>query len=242
MGSLLTFFKKGFDLTNKSLDIYLIKLIIYSLYLVNYLLPYVDSTIIAIIITVPLLPIIFLLNTSFSLSLPVFLLRKQQNKSTDLQNIFSVTTRNIKRLILPLILIFLIFMLVGITFLISLTALLGWEQFLQSSQSLSNYTKRWNPFIILSAALSSFFVFSPFLFSLENKGLISSLKGSVALSFKHLSYILWVFLANFISYSIYSFFLTETWGLFLTTAINFYIGLLVTSSTLFYYQKISSKS
>ena len=219
---LFSYYFDGLALINKSLEVYLIALVLSLLSFISF---YITS----------------IISIGFSLSVPVFLLQRQQNKPLALQHILSTTINNTKRIILPLILTFilLIVLLIVSFVLIAIFLPLIKEQILQFFQSWDRLSKGWHPIFLISSILFSFFVFTPFFFSLEYKGLLVSIKKSIALSFRNLSYIASVILVGVISYSVTSLLpITEIWGLLLKTAIALYLSLVVTASTLFYYQKV----
>lgn len=235
--SLFNYFSDGFALTNKSLEVYLIALVLTLIALLNSIFP--NSPYSGIFSL--LLFITTIMSVGFSLSAPVFLLQKHQNKPLALQNMLSTTIKNTRRIILPLILIFILFIVLFIATSV-LTAIFLYptkEQVFQFFQSWDRFSKGWHPIFLIPSILFSFFVFTPFFFSLEYKGLLVSIKKSVALSFRNLSYIALVALVSIISYSVTSLLpIAETWGLLLRPAITVYLNLVVTASTLFYYQKM----
>lgn len=234
--SLLDYYLNGLTLTNRSLKIYLLTIALTSPTLLPSLLSNSPLSEILSLLFVPFA----IINLGFSLSIPVFLLYRQQNRSLDFQTIISTTIQNTKRIILPGILIFILFALLLISSFIITAVLLhpSKEQVTQFFQSLSQLNNGWHPAIFILSIIFSFFVFTSLLFSLEHKGLLDSIKDSFMISFQHLRYLSLVIITGMISYSITSFLPTEeTWGLFARNAISLYITLAVTASTLFYYQK-----
>lgn len=242
-GSISGYFTEGFALLNKSLEVFLVALIFFFISSINSFilipkLPWPEVLSNLLFITANLIGI------GFSLSIPVFLLEKQRGKALNLNKMFSTTLQNTKRIILPaiLILIFFVILLIVVGAVILTTLKPTNEQITQFFQSPGN---RWNPFFFLLLILpiiSSFLVFAPFLFSLEHKGLLVSIKGSITTSLKHLPYITAVIAAGIIPYLLINFLPTsESWALFLGGAITTYIDLVVIASTLFYYQKVIKK-
>lgn len=233
--SLLNYYLRGFTLTNKSLDVYLLAVVLASLTLLPSLLP--DSAMSRILLLPSML--FAIIDLGFSLSIPIFLLYKQQNKSLNFQTIISTTIQNTKRIILPAILIF-ILLLILLVVSVVLTAIFlhpAKEQVTQFSRSWSQFSKGWNPIFLILPIIFSLFTFTPFLFALERKGLLVSIKNSFMMSFRHLPYLSLVMVIGAISYSITSFLPTGVWGLFIRNPIRLYISLIATASTLFYYQK-----
>lgn len=235
--SILKFYSDGFTLTNKSLDIYLISLFIFLPILLNYFFPNSPYYVVLTLLSIP----VAILNIGFSLSVPIFLLQKQQNQSLNFKSILSTTTQSIRRMILPAFLIFILFVALLMLSFILLFIFLHptGRQVQQFFQSFSNLSKGWHPIFLIQPIIVSFLVFTPFLFSLEQQGLFASLKNSLVISIKNLPYLVGVIILGIISYSVTSFLpVTEFWGLFLRFAVSLYIGLIITASTLFYYQDV----
>ncbi len=233
--SLLNYFKSGFDLANKSIEIYFLGLAL-SL-IISFESFFLNTQLVGIIQLLTLVGII--INLAFSLSIPIFLLQKQQGHSLNFQNILSITIQNTKRIILPVILLSILIFVLFIASLILVAIYLHptkevTNQFFQSLNGESNTIT----YILI--AFFSFFVYVSFLFSLEHKGFITSIIQSIILSFKNLSYLLLVLSAGIISYALISFLpIDNFWGLFSRVAIASYTGFVITSTTLFYYQKLS---
>src|SRR3989344_1311362 len=231
---LLKYFFEGFALANRNLEIYFLGLII-------VILPPLLS---AILPNLPILnalsPVFYLISFGFSLSIPKFLIQKHHNYSLSLKNIFSTTMQSTKRIILPSILLFIIatILLMVIFALVVIFLRPTPEQIAQFFRDFNYSNIRWHPFFLILVPVISFFVFTPILFSLEHKGLITSLLNSISTSFSHLPYLSIVIAIDFISYAGTSFFpIYEVWGSSAEYIISSYIGLVVISSTLLYYQK-----
>lgn len=124
--------------------------------------------------------LLYIVNVGFLFSLPVFLTKKQQGESLNLRTILSTTLSSIKRLILPLIL------LIFVSFVI--IVILGFFLFFQfisegNSYFIKNLTNQiisaQIPLVILLGGLYSFMNFAQIYFSLERKGLFSSIKKQI---------------------------------------------------------------
>lgn len=234
--SLANYYSRGFALTNKNLEVYLINLVIELPTILHSLFPKLPfSGILALFSYV-----MILISLGFSLSIPLFLLQKQQNKSLDFQDMLSTTFQNTKRIILPAILVFIILvvLLIVSSILVAISLHPTKEQVLQFFQSWGNLGRGWHPILLILPFTLSFFVFTPFLFALEHKGLFTSIRDGFVMCTRHLPYLVTVMFVGMISYSVISFLPgTEFWGLLLRIAINLYVSLIVAASTLFYYQQ-----
>lgn len=239
--SLTNYYSQGFTLANKSSEIYLISLALSLLGILNSHSPKLPISGVMSLLGY----LLVLISWSFSLSIPVFLLQKQHKKFLDFHSIFSITIQNTKRILLPAILLFALLVLLIIVSVVVFIIFINptKEQFSQFLPNLSSLISPSHPVFLVTPVISSFFIFTPFIFALENKGLFASIKDSFAISFRHLPYLATVILIGMVTYSITSFLpITELWGLCLRIAISLYVALIVKTSTLFYYQKsINSK-
>lgn len=232
------YFSKGFSLTNKSLDIFLISLFFLLFGQLSYL--FQDSLIRNTLEIISLIFIFF--SSGFHMSIPLFLLTKQQNKSLEYQMVWSVLIRNTKRMIIPTILFFVL--IIGVfLFLLFLAVIFTRpaddQQFVNLLKSFVSYLSGWNLIFVIFGAIASFFVFTPIYFSVENNGFFSSLKKSATLAFRNLNYILIIILIFTISYSITALIPVSSDNIIVNLvriSITQYIALLVTASTLYYYQ------
>ena len=228
------YFRKGLSLVNKSWGIFLFGLILTLLASLPDLMG--DSFIKGILQVIGFL--ILFVEFGFGFSLPVFLLARQEGKPVNFGDILSTSLQNTKRLILPLILIFIVFIILAvISFLLVVQFVYGGNfNFMQ------NTTQGFNPWNILFAfliGLFSFTTFSPIYFSLEKNGLFRSVKRSIDLSLRNLDFIIIIFV---ISVSIFLFsilLLTDYqsfWQLFLRSVIYWYEELLFVAAALIFYQ------
>ncbi len=234
--SLFDYYLRGFALANKSFTVYFITLVL--------LLPNVADTLI------PKLPfpriislvsyIVGLIGFAFSLSIPVFLLQKQQKESSSLYRMLIITAQTTKRIIFPIILIVILFLLIVLASIVFAVIFhLSREQSQYITDSIIGLNKGWHPLYLILISVYSLFTFTSFFFVLEQKGLIISMKDSFLISFRHIPYLSIATLLGVICYLVTSFLpITELWGLCLRYVISLYVGLVVASSTLFYYQEV----
>ncbi|OGH48434.1 MAG: hypothetical protein A3G66_01460 [Candidatus Levybacteria bacterium RIFCSPLOWO2_12_FULL_39_17] len=240
------YFLKGFYLANRSLDIYLL---LVFLTLVAFLPSLLGQSIIGKIlqfITIPL----FLIQFGFWMSIPSFLVDKQQHKLINYRNLVIITLRNAKRLIVPSIILSILFGILALLLIFYAAfsyAKSGGDpsQIIRAIQNLTQSLLRWNPVFFIFPALFSFFVFTSIYFSLENKGFFGSVKRSVIFGFKNLNYIAIVFLIYAIFYSISSLFpptfevplsAQTNLGLLIRGILGQYMFLIIVASSLLYYQ------
>lgn len=229
----LNYFLEGFRLANRSLEIYFILLILSLLYFYGTSFPNQPLSLVYSILSF----IIFVISVSFSLSVPVFLIQKQQGNALSIPSLLSTTMVNTKRIILPGILIFTIL----IMFLIATFILIGILLHPTSTQIahfFQNFDPAWNPVVLILVIIFPFFVFTPLFFSLEKKGLLISIKHSIATCFKHLPYLILVIAIDVLSYSLNNLLpITDIGGSYLKSIISLYISFVIATSTLLYYQK-----
>lgn len=174
----------------------------------------------------------------FSFSLPAFLLSRQKGKSVNFGDIFSISLQNTKRLLLPLILIFIMFIiLAAVVFLLVAQFIYGGN--FNSIQNTTQGFNPWNLFSVFLIGLFSLVTFSPIYFSLEKDGLIRSIKRSISLSIKNLDFIIIIFVINAATFLISTQLLKDyqsLWQLFLRAIIYQFQGLLFSASALILYQ------
>lgn len=230
------YFLKGFALSKRSLDLLIISLL---LSLAGLLSNYTQSS----FIIVPLSLISSFISVGFMLSLPIFLVQKQEVKSLNYRNMVKVTLKNTKRIILPGILLFI---LLGISLMLSF-AVAAIFLHINTESEINAFTqnvgKVWHPISLLTILMISFFEFTSFFFSLEGNGLLSSLRKSIIAGFNNLRYVSIVILISIISSTITSFIPIETfWGRLLTMVLGGYVVFVVNASSLYYYQTRIKKS
>ncbi len=238
--SVFQYFFKGFSLINKSLDIFLIGLSLsLSGLLINF---FISNTIFGIVLFILSVVLVFI-DIGFFLSLPFFLIQKQQKEALDYGKMVGVVLKNTRRIVLPIILFVLIFFAVMLILLFIHTVISLRPNSAKSEEEiisyLQNISKGWHPITLIPLALLSFLGFTSFFFSLENNGLLSSLKKSTIAGFNNLNYISILILISIISYSFFSLMPMETfWGQLILMTLGGYIPLVLTASSLFYYQNV----
>ncbi len=220
-----SYFKKGISLTNKSWILFLFGL---TLALLTSLPNLTDKWALQIIGS-----LLLFVSFGFTFSLPIFLLNKQEDKLVDFGQIISTSLQNTKRLILPLILIGLI---ISITLLLLLISVIFVNQ---GNINFIHNMSTWKLFIVLLSGPSSFFTFAPIYFSLEKNGLLSSIKKSIVLGVKHLDFIAIIFVISASTFLILDFLLKDYqsfWQLFTKIIVYQYEVILITSTSLIFYQ------
>lgn len=231
------YFQSGLVLANRSLEIFIISAVL-ALLQISIISP--EGPILPVVLGLVSF-IALLLSIGFSLSMPAFLLMKQQNKKIQPRELLSVTLANTRRSIVPLVLLLLLFAGIFILAIIALAVIVKPDSadFTRFFQGLEG----WNPVYQLFPIISAFLVFTSIFFSLEKKGLIGSMKQSIKVSFKHLPFVIPVMLIGVVSYSLTNFlFPDNSWGLTVNYIIHSYIGLAVISGALFYYQAVLAKN
>lgn len=230
--SIINYFLNGFSLTNQSLELFLISLSLFLPSLLRNFIPNLEK------VLSPLSFILLFINIGFMLSLPVFLEQKQQKKASDYRNIVKITFKNTKRIILPGVLLFFIFVILLILSFILLAVFLHPSRD-EVTTFFQNIGKGWQPIFLVPIVLMYFFEFTSFFFSLEHNGLLDSMKKSIVTAFSNLGYISIIIIIGVTSYSTTSFIPIQTfWGQVIRIVLGGYIALWLTASSLFYYQGV----
>ena len=241
--NLSNYFLKGFALANQNLDIYFIGV---GLTFIGFIANLFASSPIGFLSRITWFILLFL-NLGFSLSIPLLLSLKQQSGHLNFQTARTIIFQNTKRIFLPGIYLMILFAILYVVF-------LGWllSSFTQPHETISSvssisqqFLKNWSPYFMLWCVFFAFFTFSPIYFSLENNGVLDSIKKSVLLSFKHLPYILMLSIVFFINYSIISLIsnlIQNPFGQILVLFISQFATLLVSATTLIYYQNNHSNT
>lgn len=230
-------FQKGFSLTNKSWGLFLLAL---SLPLLSNIFPLLGNSFIGITLQVVGFLSIFI-DFGFSVSLPIFLVYKQQGKSLSFGKIVSTTLLNTKRLMLFTILI-LLFMFIGGLLSLFLIAIFLYGGNFDFMQNLPPGLYFWDFMLALIIGLCSFFTFAPIYFSLEKNGVLSSIKKSVSFSFKNLNFIMVLFVISVSTYLVLALFLNNhqnLYQLFIRNTIYAYELLLISAASLIFYQNLT---
>src|SRR5260221_10537242 len=180
----MEYFKSGFELLKKNLNLYLISLIlsIFILFLtaISFGLFHSQSIfakLLDLIIGIPFLLLLILdllFSISFSFSIPKFLDSKPKN----LKEIINISFQSLGRLILWIILYFTII----IVFLIIYVLL--------SKNKTSNFADILN---LISTIFTPLFIFWSMFFSIEKNGFIQSISKSIKFSLKNLKFVYLIF-------------------------------------------------
>lgn len=244
---IIQYFLNGFSLTNRSLDILLINLFLFlPLLKPTLLINYTQNSIFGAVLLLLAAFLLAFISIGFLLSIPVFLVQKQQKKALDYRHLGGVVIKNTRRIILPGVLLL---VLLAVT-LILLAILI--EIFLHPNPSSKEITsffqsigKGWYLIFFILLVVITFFEFTSFFFSLEHDGLFSSMKKSISVAFNNLHYISIVILISIIYSLIISFVPIGTfWGQWrlVRMFLDGYISLAVISSSLFYYQNVIKRA
>lgn len=228
------YFKQGSTLALKSWGIFLFGLILTLLGSFPDLLG--DSFIKGTLQVIGFL--LLFVEMGFGFSLPVFLLARQEEKPVGFGDILSISLQNTKRLILPLILIFIVLIILAvISFFVVVQFVYGGNfDFMRNATEGFN---PWNIFFAFLIGLFSFLTFSPIYFSLEKNGLFKSIKRSISLSVKHLDFIAIIFVISAVTFLISTQLLKDyqsVWQLFLRNIIYQFEALLFGAAALIFYQ------
>lgn len=242
---MLTYFKRGFSLANKTLTLYLGLL---GLTVISDLISTLsgsDNTVVNIL-SIFISLIIALFYTGFILSLPAFLLFKQQDK-LQAKQIFQTTMRNTKRILLPTIIISVLAVIVLI--MIVATTLLSsnpQQSFEATAQIAKDLIYKWNIYAFAIYLAMTFFAYTSIYFSIEKQGFWKSLIQSISTSLKNLKFLLVLMLLNAVTYTapriIFGIFNQTTWErTYIWPAFIYYVDFILTASVLYYYQQRISK-
>jgi hypothetical protein len=228
--SLTHYFVNGFALANQSLDILLIDIVLVIPSLIGM---YVENAILGKAISLISYILVFI-GFVFTLSIPVFLVYKQRKEVLTYKEIFDVVVKNIRRMIFPTIVCFL---LLTVLMIILVAILLATKVISPPDFSASDEVQHVIPIAFIFVL--SFFEFTSFYFSLEYNGFFTSMRKSLVAAFNNLRYIAPVILCGVASYVIFTFLSTGTlWGDLLRSVIGLYISFVVIASSLSYYQDV----
>jgi hypothetical protein len=174
----------------------------------------------------------FIIISGFYASLTFFIDRKEKNKSLNLKEIISVSLKNSKRLIVPIVLS------VGIILLL-LFGLMYTQGVQKSQEMLNSIHYKENLELAILVILFAPFCFASSYFSIENMGVLKSLRKSFAFSLGHpkiLSLILVFVAINYIFRVLFFSLHFNTIGNFMFSVITEYFGLLLSSYILLAYR------
>lgn len=230
-------FQKGFSLTNKSWGLFLLAL---SLPLLSNISSLLGNSFIGITLQVAGFLLIFI-GFGFFVSLPIFLVYRQQSKSLSFGNILSTTLLNTKRLMLFSIFI-LLFIAIGGLLSLFLIAIFIYGGNFYFMQNLPSGLYFWDFILALIFGLFSFFTFAPIYFSLKKNGVFSSMKKSINFSFKHLNFIIVIFIISVLTHFVMVLFFNNyqnLYQLFIRNTIYAYESLLISAASLIFYQNLT---
>lgn len=228
------YFKTGFQLANKSYRVFLFAFI---LSLLDSIMNIFGESSLKIILQITGLVLSFIL-IGYQFSLPVFLFSKQQGKGINLNTLLLTSLHNTKRLLLPFIALFVTAIIIFVIILFSVLYFSGGD--IKSLQFPVLGFSIWEIIIAVLMVPSSFLVFTPIYFSLEKKGLLSSFKQSIGLSFKNLKFIAVVAIVTLSVYLLTKALLNDyqsIYELVIRSAVWEYETLLIAAAALIFYQK-----
>lgn len=201
--SVFNYFRSGFKLANKNILIYLIGLVL-------SLTSFLDNVTRNTLLNILSLFFLFII-AAYEMSIPVFLVQAQKDKALGFNNLLKTVFKQAKRLVLPAIILLIAIPVIFIFLVLIVLFATGGRgieqgQIAVAIQNMINYMRVWNPAYVLIVSLYSLFVFVPIYFSLEEKGVFTSMVRSVVFGSKHLNFLLLVILiqslSSFISYNI----------------------------------------
>lgn len=229
--------QKGFALTNRSWGIFLVGLFFSLFFYPASFLEHSTITRILTAIGLLLLPI----SIGFYMSIPIFLVDKQQGKSLRLINILVLTLQSTKRLIIPGILLLLLFIALGILVYVFIVVVLYSGNFNIFSEEVPDSFNKWNIWILLFTGIFAFFSFTPIYFSLEKNGLFNSITKSLEFSLKHLKFIAVLALISWAFYSVNTLLppISKQFQLLIQTLLGTYEVILLTAIPLVFYQSVA---
>lgn len=237
--NVLKYFREGFRLTNKSLDLLIIAV---TLTLFSYISGLTTNIPFAIFFTILNILVIFF-SYGYMFSLPLFLVDKQGDKKTNFNKIFDISVRNTKLLIVPGIIFVILIFFLSFLFILWLALTFRGQsvQITRIFQSIGSQLSGWNVYVFLLTCLMSFLSYTSFFFALENKGVFTSIKASILYRIKHIHFTFAIIIINASLYTIISLSLlfpaTNIWASMIRLIITGYSNFVITTSALLYYQK-----
>ena len=225
-GNVFDYFKKGFTLANKSLDIFLIALTLSILSEFSGLLK--GNALIGSAVQAAGILISFVW-FGFIFSLPLFLKERQEGKPLKLSYIFSFLWDNVKKMILPSLVIG------SIIALVFFTLFLIFQFIFNAVQSPAFYIT----LFALIAGFMPFISFGPIYFSLEKNNFYKAVQKSCSLSLKNLNFVAIIFLFYSLIFLIFGLLSIDKNLRQLITLVIFNYGMLVVfaSSLIFFLKK-----
>jgi len=185
------YFLKGFNLVNRNIEIYIFSA---ALSCIIYIFPH-QRGLINLILFLPRIFLLFL-SVGYSLSIPIFLVKKQNKINVDLNFIWNQSLSTAIRIILPFIVYGFIFLIL-LFFYIGIVLQLSGVDVTKSSgiiEGMKLIIQRPYIYFLPISWIGVLFVFFPMFFTLEMNGFHSSVKKSIIMSFQNLkfAFILWL--------------------------------------------------
>lgn len=230
------YFIQGFTFLNKHLQIYLISILFAVATLFVSML---SGSSLNFIQPIALL-IIIVFSLSYNLSVPIFYRDLQEKKNVPSDYIWEIIQKNLKRILIPLLILFFIAILLVIIIGLLLFSLHirinGYNAIFIRGLSLGSFI-----FSFVASLVTSTLIFTAIFFSIEKFGLLSSLKKSLIFSSKNFNFVVVVFfisfLFNIIIASLGIFDKNMYIHAFIRSIISSYLYFGFVASSLFYYQQ-----
>lgn len=178
---------------------------------------------------------------AYSFSLPLFFQDVQQGKKVTFGRLFTVSTKNGRRLLIPFVVLFGLFILAIVLIGVGIVALIDagtiQKEFLENPISFENIAKPFNLFLLIMTVLFSPLIFMAIFFSIENNGFLLSFKKSAVFAFRNLGFLA-VFIALSFVFNSLAYYIPQKpfYYLLLNQLLFYYISLWLTAASLLYYQ------
>lgn len=235
------YFIAGFRLLIKGREFYLISLVLgtASLLFVNYVkdVGWIGTTILGY------------LSAVYLILSPKFFKDKQEGVKISVSKIINLVLKHSLKLIIPFFLFILLMILIMTLLVVFLSGMLfniinpsiGFDMSLESlfTQLVRDFSQPFNLYAFFLSFISFPLTFFSIYYSVEGKGVVTSVKNSIKTSFKHLEFVFVINALYFILDSL-SYYLPEEpfWGqLFRGIGSDFILFWLCITTTLIYYQK-----
>lgn len=238
--NIFSYFVTGFYLLNKNIKLYLILI---TLIIINSIISIRPSSVIGIPLLLVSIAISFI-QWGFKFSIPIIMVHAQSGKKLDYVYLREITLETTKKLIAPIIVLYLffaLFIIFGIVFIVASTHG-DVSQMKTTIQQLSDFNTiiMFRIFMLPRNFLYALLFFTPIFFTLEKDNFITAVKKSIIFSLNNLRFIILIFFALIIdlllSFIPFMPLIELKWGLTLYQCFSGYIFLWLLTSCLLYYQ------
>lgn len=232
--NIIQFTLKGFILLNRNLKLYGIA-VLFNLAPFPFIwsAEHLDSWMSIFLLLIYLVLAVF--NMSYHLSVPIFLQQTQKEENIKISSIFLVIKQNVRRIIFPSLLLFLMLMVIMLVYLIAVLVM---------KLDVKQFTRPFGWFQFFTALFAYLFMSTPLFYSLEKKSLLRSIGRSIVFGVKNITSLFVFVLALYITNSLYMFIpVGQMWGQVAYTIVSTYLYLGLLSALMFYYQdkKVKNK-